>query len=632
MALDTTTLINQAQSFAGKTRDEAVEALDRMRGDVSRIGFTTIGYAGVNLPDSPDIPDALVAPVLDPVDLTLPSEPADVTQFQDISPIEVGVIPELKATTPTLVLPTLPAPLAEFTQTAPEIATSFDLPTAPDALDIEILAPSLTDRAEPMAPTISLPSFDAIGPTADLTAPSDLAAQYVAAYRDMAPQFVTALEARMNAMLLQHNPRFHVQRAALDTQLERYLAGGTGLSADVEDAIYERAKDKEIAEARRTSRAAFANAAARGFTIPDGAAFSQDARARQAAADNLARSANEIAIKQAEREQQNLQWAVSQLTERHNSALSAALTYHGSLVALNGQALQAAQAILGAAVEVFNLSIRAFEARLGAYQAEAAVFDTRLKAAMSLRDLYESEIRALQALSEVDRTKVSLYKGKIEALEALAGVYKSRIEAVVQEANLERLKLDLHKSKIEAFAAQAQVKESEYRGYTAAISGQESLVRLYSAQVEAHNSVLAGARLRVDAQSEVVRATALTNQARATQDKAVMDRYSAVVDARARVATTQIESRRQIIQTWEAQARATIATAELQSTVYQSQVDAIIKDTALQIEVLIKGAELNLAQTKALATMGGATAKVYGDLSASALAGQNTLVSQTLQE
>ena len=127
------------------------------------------------------------------------------------------------------------------------------------------------------------------------------------------------------------------------------------------------------------------------------------------------------------------------------SLFSAALGYHSNLVTINGQALESARAIVGNVVEVYNLSVKAFEARLGAYRAEAAIYDVRLKAAMSYIELYKAEIDALQAMVQVDQAKVAVYRGRIDALESLASVYKSRVEVVVQQAGLERLKLSQQK-------------------------------------------------------------------------------------------------------------------------------------------------------------------------------------------
>jgi len=627
------TAILQAQAYASNIKDQADIAISEMKDDINNVGFTVVSFSGANLPAAPDIPDSLTAPTLSPVNLELPVEPDTAPEFVVISQIETGVAPTLSATAPTLTLPTLPSQAAEFTATVPDITTEFDFPVVPAALvDPFIAEPTLVEHTTPTAPTIALPSFDAVAPVDNITAPADLSAEMVAAYNDIRPAMVSTLSSHMDAWLTRHNPEYFTQLQRIEDQLEAYLAGGTGLSNDVEDAIYERAKDKEIAEARRNSRAAYANAAARGFTIPDGAAFSQDAKARQAASDNLARSANEIAIKQAEMEQANLQFAVTASTGLRNSALSAMLSYHGNLISINGQALDYAKSLVSAMVQVYNLTIQAYQAKLDAYRAEAQIYDTRVKAAMSYIELYKAEIDALQALTQVDRAKVDLYRSRIDALQSYADIYKTQVQTIVEQASLEKMKVDLFKTRVEAYVATVQGKRAEYDGYAAAMSGQEAQVRIYGAQVNAYNAELSGYRAKIDAQAAAIDAQATTNQALATRYKAELDAYSTVVDARGKKANLELDIQRAELNTFDSQVRAVTASVGLQAEVYRSQSQIILQNTQLEVETLIKNADMNVQRARVVAELGVSSAKVYEGMAGAALSGMNTLVAQTLAE
>ena len=627
------TLITAAQNYASSTVDLASDAIGDMRDDIANVGFTAIAFTGTTLPYAPELPDPITPPTLSPVNLELPKEPSTALEFTPISAIDVGTIPQLTAVSPTVNIPSLPAQLADFTETAPVIQTDYDFPDVPDELANPLItAPDLGTYTAPTAPTIALPSFDGVAPTANLDAPTDLAGTYDAQYLNASPMFVSALQGQMDAMLTAYNPHYHTQLDRIEAQLATYLAGGTGLSPSVETAIYERAKGKEGAESRRGARAAYANAAARGFTIPDGAAFSADARARQGASDNLARSANEIAIKQAEMEQANLQFAVTTSAGLRQAALAASLSYHGNLVQINGQALEYARSVVSSLVEVYNLNVRAFEGRLNAYRAETAVYDARLKAALSYIDLYRAEIDAMQALVQVDQAKVSLYRGRIDALQTLATVYKARVEVIVEQAGLEKLKLDLFRTKVEARVALVQGKRAEYDAYSAAIQGEESKVRIYTAQVGAFGQQISGYKATIDAQSEVVRAQALTNQARSDNVKAVADIYRTVVQARGDKARTELQVQAQELNVFDSQTRATIATAELGATIYKTIAQVVLDNAKLEVDTLIKNADLNLGRSKAVGDLGVASAGVYQGMASAALSGMNTLAAQTLAE
>lgn len=627
------TQIAAAQAYAASIKTTADAAFSTMRSDIANIGFITVVTTDPVLPNEPDDPVLLTAPTLAPVNLELPEEPGSAPVFQPIQPIEPGDAPEFGVTAPELTEPILPAEVAAFVDSAPAITTEFDFPTIPAALENPYIdAPNLVDRDEPEAPIVALPSFDAIKPVDNMTPPADLSTQFINAYNDVQPAMVSALRGHMETWLSTYNPQFHTQLARIEAQLATYLAGGTGLDAAVETAIYERAKDKDIAEARRTSRAAYANAAARGFTIPDGAAFSQDARARQAASDNLARSANEIAIKQAETEQANLQFAVTTSAALRNSMLSASLSYHGSLISINGQALDYAKSILGSIVQVYNLTVTAFQARLDAYRADAQVFDTRMRAALASVEVYKARIDALQALTNVDRARVDVYRARIDALNTYAQIYRTQVQTVVERASLEKLKVDLFRTRVDAFVATVQGKKAEYDGYAAALSGQEARMRVFGAQVAAHSAEVTSFRAKIEAKAAVVDATAKTNQALALQYKSELDGYSTVVEARGKKAAIEIDVQRALINAFEAEVKASMGNVSMQVDVFKAKAEIILKKALANIEGQIRNADMVLGRTRVVAEMGAAQAQVYQGMAGAALSGMNTLVSQSLAE
>lgn len=633
MATTVETQIETAKQYAALTMAGANSAFSTMRADIANVGFALVSFPGANLPAAPEIPDAFVPPDLYPVDLTFPSEPGAGPTYQDISEIDVDPAPQLDAEAPEFDPVNVPTPAEAFEGTAPTIRTEFDFPTMPSGLQNPYVpVPILGDHVAPTAPTIALPSFDAVAPVNDAVAPTDLSGTFTAAYRDINPVMVTVLEENMDRMLVRVNPQYHTQLAAIEAQLTTYLAGGTGLSPAVEDGIYERSRGKESAEFRRTERAAYASAAARGFTIPSGAAFSAVQRARQAAADNNARSANEIAIKQAEMEQANLQFAVTQSTGLRQAMLSASLSYHGNLVGINAQALDHAKSLAGMLIEQYNIMVRAVQIKLEVYKTEAAVYDTRLKAAMALQVKYESDIRVLQALTDVDQTKVAVYGRRIDAINSLANVYKAQIDAVLGEASLEKNKIDLFRLNVEAYMATVKAKESEFDGYKATLSGQDSQVRLFDSRVRAHGSEVAAYRADIDAQAEVIRAQAVTNQARATQHRAALDAFSALVRARGDKAGLELEVQKAQLNSADLVNRATIASGELASTVYKNNAQIILEDTKLQIDTLIKNADMVAQRAKTVADLGVASGQVYQGMAGAVMSGMNTLLAQTLTD
>lgn len=633
MAESVDSLLTNAKNYTNTLTDQASAALDEALHAVGQVGYTQLSYVAPTLPTAPVIPTLTSAPTLPVISFDLPADPGAAPVFQDISPIEVGVAPTLNATPPTVSLPTKPAALADFQIAPPTLNTSLVFPDPPAALINPILdAPVLPTRVEPTRPQTIIPAFTAIAPTDIPVAPTDHVAQFKTAYAGAAPSMVAMVDGFVDNMLAKYNPNYKPAMAAIETQLQKYLNGGTALNASVETAIYDRARNKNNAESIRVRDTIYKDTADRGFTMPTGALLSAVTEARQSGADNNSKSANEIAIAQAEMEQKNLQFAVTTSTGLRVALTSAAMSYMQNIGTINGQALDYAKNILSAVIEVYNTAVKAYEVRLEAFKAEAVVFETKLKSAMAGIELYRVEVAALEALTNVDRARVEVYRARIESLTALSNVYRAQIEAVQGRASLEKLKIELFGAQVQAFGAQVQAKSSEYYGYSAAINGETAKVEMFNAQVRGYVGQVEGYRSIIGAKAEAIRAQATTNEARGNNYRAAVTGYSAVVTARGEVARTQLENSRQSILAFQAEATAKVSFAEAYNNYYRTVSEVAIKNAGLSIEAIVNSAKLARDYAGSLANLHSANATIYGNLAGSALAGMNTLASRQLTE
>lgn len=626
-------LIGNAQTYVNTLTGQASTAMDEALELVRAVGYVVPNYNDLNLPQEPTVPDALVAPTLDPVNLELPEEPDTAPVYQDIGAVEAGTLPTLTATAPTLSLPTRPSQVAEFLLTAPGIDTDIEFPEPPPELMTPLFDPPvIPERTEPTAPTVSLPSFEGVAPSGMPNAPTDYDARFASAYADKSVGMISMLNGYLDAQLLKINPRFYSQMAAIENQLATYLAGGTGLKPTVETAIYNRARERNDAEAARARDAAYAEAASRGFTIPSGALLASIARARQEAANNNSKVSADIAIAQAKMEQDNLQFAVTTSANLRTAVLNASLQYHQNLVSVNGAALDYAKTVLSSLIEVYNTAVKAFATKLDAYKAEVVVYEARLKAAMSSIDLYQAEINSMMALVNMDKTKVDVYKARIDSLTSLSNVYRAQIEAVQGRVNLEKLQLDVFQSQVQAYTAQVQGKNAEWQGYTAALEGEAARVKIYGEQVDAYNAQVQGYKAEIEAKTQVVQAQALTNKARADNYAATLSGYAAVIEARGKKASVTLENQRQSILAFQAQVQASIANAQLQNEYYKSITTTVIENAKLRLSAQIQTAESTRAFGQSMATLGTANAQIFANLASAGLSGMNTLAAQTVAE
>ena len=625
-------LISSAQTYASTVLGNAVEALSSAKSSVENVGYATIGFIGAGLPDAPPL-DEIIAPDMDNVDFIAPPTPTTPTGYTEISDIDAGFLPTLGAALPELVMPTKPNQVAEFTDAAPNIVSDFVFPDVPPQLSSPLgEAPTIANPDVPVKPALSLPSFTTVMPADTTVAPTNLDVTLANAYATAAPQMVTMIDGYVDSMLHKYNPEYATQMAAIEAQLTKYLEGGTGLNAAVENAIYERARSKNNAESLRVRDAALSDAAARGFTMPTGALMSAMQLARQSGADNNARAASEIVVMQAEMEQKNLQFAVTTSASMRTALLNTTMMYMQNLTSINSQALDYAKTVLNAVIETYNVAVKAFSLKLDAYKAEAQVYEIKLKGALAGIEIYQAEIKAMEALVNVDRARVEVYRARIDSLVAYAGLYKAQIEAVLGRASLEKMKMDIFQMKVQAYSAKVQAKNAEWQGYTASIEGEASKARMYGVQVDAYNAQVNAFKASIDAKAEVIRAQAISNQAKSSQYVASIQGYSATVSAKAEVARTQLENQRQKVVAFQAETAASVAKYQVRNEYYKSTALIGIENAKLGMTSMVQSAENIRKYGETLAHLNISSAQIYGQLAGAAVSGMNTLASQTISQ
>ena len=636
MAADVQPLITNAQNYATELVGQAEDAMQSATATVAAVGFTVpvphpvvFGEAppkstDVTLPDHPDI------------EFIVPTEPLDYPNglvFQDMDALDLTDKPDpFDGDRPVYVEPNKPHGLPDFTESLlPLNINSIVFPDPPDELMHPVglsPAPVIIDRSEPTKiGTITIPNFDGIKPVDETVVPLDHQTRFEGAFRGKTSDMTTVIDGLVDAMLSKRNPQYASQMAAIEAQLTKYLAGGTGLNATVENAIYERSKTKAGAEARRIQQAAIADMAARGFTLPNGAMTSALQQARQAGADNNAQASREIVVMQAEMEQKNLQFAVTTSTGLRTAMVQATLSYHQNLTTINGQALDYAKSVLSAIIEVYNTQVKMYGAQLEAYKAEAAVYDVKVRAAMVQVERYLAEVKGLEAMIQVDMARINIYRARIDALTSYAAVYRARIEAVQGKVNMEKTKLDIFQTQVQAYTAQVQGKNAEWQGYSAAIGGQTAKINAYTSEVQAYNAEYQGYKIKLDAQNESMQLRLNQNQAKASNYKTKFDVFKTVVEARGAVANTKLAVQRQDLVSFQEKVSLALADANLKHQFYTTKSTVDIANEANSMKAQVEDANSRRAYGQSIAQLGTANAQIYSSLASASIAGMNTLVS-----
>lgn len=136
------------------------------------------------------------------------------------------------------------------------------------------------------------------------------------------------------------------------TTLNTRLAGGTGLAPSVEAAIWDRARDRELATAQAAIDEVTAQAESLAFELPPGVLNDGIRRETRAYYDKSSTFSRDVAVKQAELEQTNMQQTIEK-----------AISYENTLSEILQRRTQVA-------VDVFRTQILGFQAEIESFRAQ----------------------------------------------------------------------------------------------------------------------------------------------------------------------------------------------------------------------------------------------------------------------
>ena len=639
MPVDVGTLIANAEmrglsmtASAGAMLTEATQTIDRLSDTRYLDALTKLpptkmpSWVPLNLPAQPNLEKIEL-----PDRPNTPSKPA----IQSINPtIDAGTLPSPPSdAVPSIDRPIRPSEVRGFYLSAPDVNTDFSsrLPSPPSSFSGGAV-PSIGEVRMPARPSISLPTFNGVMPDAP-SSPPDTAGMLESAYRNASGMMMTALNDRINAWLTEYNPQFHAQLSRLEQRVQELASGETetGFKPNVEDAIYGRARSRISAEAMRAHNEAAGAMAGRGFTMPNGALFAAMNQARRSGNDQLAGTGREIVIKQAELNQQNVQFALNMSADLRKSVLQMSLSYHGNLIQINGQAINYAQAVVDAAVKLYDMVVKVYASKLDAYRAQAQVYETLVRATTVVIDIYKAEIEAEKAKVDVDVARIQAFREQVNAYQAEVDAYGKRVQAVVTAAELEKLKIAAFENQVRAYQAEVQAKQAEWQAYSAAWNGEESKVKAHLAAVQSYQAQIDAYKTRVQAEGVRVDAQAKTVEAQLRGYTAELQAYGEEVRADSQYVAAQATVQDAQLKAHQLQSQAAIEQAKTNAERFKAEVHAELEHKRLLMQGLLEQARLFVKSMESIASVHSSVGNSYAQMAGSALSGMNTLVTAEQQ-
>ncbi len=575
-------LVNESFTLAQEYADSAQQQLAGFTSALSSsiyapptISVTWNSLAAPSLPGLPPVPEmpsiAFVAPTA-PGEWSLAEPTIDIADFTEESP--------------TLTMPV-----------APELVYGV-APTIPVVGDVVVPdAPVLSAVAVPTYLSLSTPTFGGVDlhqdyldklvdiPTLELVAPTPYS--YVAG-----PQYASELLAGLKAVL------------------EERLAGGTGLLPAVEQAIWDRARSRETQVALANEAEVMRASEALGFQLPSGVLAAQLREAQQAYYDKLSGLSRDIAIKQAEMEQENLK-----------QTIAAGMQLEGQLIdysfKLEQLTFEAAKTTADNAIQTYNAQVEQFKALLSAYNTYAVAYKTIMDAELSKVEVYKAELQAEQTKAEVNQALVQQYKAQVEAGLAQVEVYKAQVGAANTLIQLEQAKIGAAGEQIKAYVAQVNAETSKVEAYKAGVQAEATKVEVYRVKAQAFSA-------RASAQADKARAEISRYSALAQAKESQWRGYTAQVEAeRSRISALGTQSTA-LLEGYKAGAAAIESSAQMHTKVWESQ----IRQYEANQNIVVQTAKINgdwaIQTNNARLEAAKAGTQVYAQLTSSAYGMMNT--------
>jgi hypothetical protein len=390
-----------------------------------------------------------------PGDLVLADKPPDISgEFQ---------MPE-RPTKPNIVLPSAP------TITYPTIP---EKPSIVNPVMGNVTMGELLSFLVPSEPVVTLPTFSLNPPEPLKITPVDYSAIFAGIAAD-----ITADKGYDSELI----------NAIQDRLLNNVKNGGTGLSAIVEAAIFDRDKEREEQQLEDTTDKTIKLWAQRGFTLPDGMlAHSLSELQKEYMNKRLDRS-RDIAIKQAELEQTNIFKSMEMGISLETEIMKLVMEYDKLILQVNEDVCKFANEYINLQIQVNNNLVEVFKARVQIYSA-------LIQAEMAKVEIFRSEIQAMLGIIQANESTVKLYATQIEAEisryngllkgnELIVSIFSEEVRAVVAQAGIEESKIKIYAETIRGLMAMTDIYKSEIDGMTAEINAERAKIEASMSQVE----------------------------------------------------------------------------------------------------------------------------------------------------
>lgn len=532
-----------ADTAYNTTLDALREIADSYRSTIEDVGVSNGGggnadpdaWADYEKPAPPESPVIVFSPPEAPGD---PTAAADAEGLADrVANRFAGITAPVFTDSPLPIR--LPDPPSDAYPDAPSDPAPLNPPTYP-------AAPTLTNPTEPSLREITIPK----SPEIDLD-PITTLIEELRASKPVAPDLpvVPGIGELMDDGYRLANDKFLEfvgncpALAKICPRLGELLSGhSTGLTAEVAQALRDRAFSAEYRQATQAEQEALTDWLARGFTLPGSALESKLATIRQLNRDKIAALNRDLWIEEAKMEIENLRFAIQQ-----------GIAYEGMLrdawIKLYGIVMAMAQAEIDAALKTLDAALNLYRIKVEAWQTEFSTIKDQLQIELSKLEVFKAELEAQRLIGQLNQQDIELYKERWNALNIAVSLYKTQVDAANSILQGELAKLEYSAKQVQIYLAKITANESQWKSYGIAADAEKTKADLFESQSRAFSA-------RVSS-------------------------YATSIDAAKTISDTEVSALRLMLEAWQSQLEK--YKAELQTEL--GRIDALVRASGVDTDI-----------------------------------------------
>lgn len=269
------------------------------------------------------------------------------------------------------------------------------------------------------------------------------------------------------------------------------LYGGTGLTAAVEEAIWNRDLERNQRQLSDAVDKLTKEWARKGFTLPDGMLADTISVLHREYMDKLIDRSREIAIKQAELEQTNI-FKSMELGINLIAKLIEQLYRYEELV------IRAQEDTAKFMNEYLELQLKQYLALVDVYKARVQTYEILIRAQIAKVDVYKAQIEAALAAVTMNEAVVKKYIAEIQGETA-------RYTGIL-DGN--KIKAQIYSEEVKGALVKAQVNESIIKAYAEEVRGYMAVYEAYAAEVKGYEAQILAEKGKMEANAEYFKAMA----------------------------------------------------------------------------------------------------------------------------